>query len=65
MEGVEKVVRKFNSFEEADAADVEADLRRPREQRIDILLALQERMYPDAAEQGFTRVYRITELGRS
>ena len=62
---MERVVRIFNSFEEAEAADVEADLRRPREQRIEILLALQERMYPDAAQQGFARVYRITELERS
>ena len=52
------------TFEEADAANVEDDLRIPREQRIDILLQLQERMYPDAAEQRFTRVYRITQLER-
>ncbi len=62
---MEKVVRVFNSFEEADLADREADVLRPREQRIEILLELQARMYPDAAQQRFTRVYRVTELERS
>ena len=61
---VEKVVRIFHSFEEADAADVEEDLRLSPEERIAILLELQARMYPDAAEQRLTRVYRITQLER-
>lgn len=64
IEGVEKVVRIFNGFEEAEAADVESDLRRPREQRIELLLQLRELMYPDAAEQGFARVYRVAQLDR-
>jgi len=62
---MEKIARTFASFAEADAADVEEDLRITPEQRIAILLELQERMYPDAAEQGFARVYRVTELERS
>jgi hypothetical protein len=62
---VEKVVRIFSSFEEADAADVAEDLRTTPEQRIAILLELQERMYPDAAEQRFERVCRITQRERS
>ena len=59
---MEKVVRKFNSFEEADAADAREDLRLTPEQRIEILFELQERGYADAAQQRFERVYRITEL---
>ena len=61
---MEKIVRTFSSFAEADAADVEEDLRMAPEQRIAILLELQERMYPDAAKQRFERVYRVTELER-
>ena len=65
MRAMEKVLRIFDSFEEADAADVDADLRLSPEQRVDMLIELQERMYPDAAQQGFARVYRITQLERS
>jgi hypothetical protein len=63
MRAMEKVLRIFDSFEEADAVD--ADLRLSPEQRVDMLIELQERMYPDAAQQGFARVYRITQLERS
>ena len=62
---MEKVVRVFKSFEEADAADVAEDLRLTPEERIAVVLELRERMYPDAAEQGFARVYRITQRERS
>jgi hypothetical protein len=46
MVRVEKVVRIFNSFEEADAADVEQDARSAPEQRIATVLELQTRIYP-------------------
>jgi hypothetical protein len=62
---MEKVVRIFRSHEEADAADIEEDLRSTPEQRIDTVLELQTWMYPDAAEQRFERVYRITQLEQS
>jgi len=62
---VEKVIRVFKSFEEADAADVEEDLRLTPQQRIQMVLDLQARMHPDAAEQGVARVYRITQLEQS
>ena len=65
MEEMEKVVRIFKSFAEADAADVEEDLRISPEQRIQILLELRERYFGDATQQGFTRVYRIVQLGES
>ena len=62
---VEKSVRRFDTFEEADAADVEEDLRMTPQQRIAVLLELQGRIYPDAAKQGFARVYRVTQLEQS
>ncbi len=62
MKDVEKIVRIFNSFEEADAADAREDLRLTPEQRIELLFELQERAYSDATQQRFERVYRITEL---
>jgi len=62
---VEKVARIFKSFAEADAADVEEDLRMPPEQRISTLLELQQRYFGDATQQRFERVYRITQLGKS
>lgn len=62
---MEKVIRIFRSMEEADAAEAEEDRRSTPEQRIDSLLELQKRIYPDASEQRFARVYRITELRQS
>lgn len=62
---MEKAVRIFHSFEAADDADVEEDLRLNPEQRIETLLELQKWIYPDAAAQGFVRVYRITQREQS
>jgi hypothetical protein len=62
---MENTVRVFKSFHEADAADVEEDLRMTPEERVAIVLELRERVYPDAAKQGFARVCRVTELGAS
>ncbi len=42
------VVRKFNSFAEADLADVAEDLLSTPEQRINIVLELQAWYQPDA-----------------
>jgi hypothetical protein len=61
---MERVVSHFGSFEAAEAADVEADLAMTPEQRIAIVLELQARLYPDADQQGFARVYRITQRQR-
>ena len=59
---MERVVRIFRDHQEADAADAEEDLRMTPEQRVDTVLELQRWVYPDASEQGFARVYRITQL---
>ena len=62
---MEKVVRIFHSFAEADAADAEEDRNMSPERRIEILLELQTRIYPDAHEQRLARVYQVTQLERS
>lgn len=62
---MEKVVQVFSSFEEAERADAQADLRLTPEQRIEIVLKLREQMYPDASQQGLARVCRVTTLEQS
>jgi len=47
---VEKVVRKFASFEEADEADALFDASLSPEERLRILIELRDRRHPDAAE---------------
>ena len=59
---MEEVVRMFQTWEDAEAADALEDMRMSGEQRISIILELQERMFPNASQQGFERVYRITQL---
>ena len=62
---MEKAVRIFHSFEEADAADVLERSQMTPQQRVDIFFELQQRMEPDGAQQGLARVYRVLELERS
>lgn len=64
---MEKVVRKFHSFEEADRADREYYRSLTPQQRLDLLLDLiaRQRESLDEASQRFERVYRIIKLGES
>ncbi|HWF11596.1 MAG TPA: hypothetical protein VG297_24175 [Bryobacteraceae bacterium] len=62
---MEKIIRVFDSFDAADAADAEEDREMTPERRVAMVLELRERLYPDAAQQGFARVCRVTELDRS
>ena len=62
---MEYVVRVFDSFAEADAADAISRTQMTPRQRADIFFELQERAHPDAFKQGFARVYRVLELERS
>ena len=59
------VIRKFDSFEEADAANLQERLRMTPEQRVEIFFQLRERFHPDAFTKGFARVYRVLELDES
>ncbi len=62
---VEKTVRVFASFEEADQADARSDAALSPEQRLRILIELRDLRHPDASEQRLARVSRVTELERS
>ena len=65
MKAVEKVLRVFDSLEEADAADAVSRAQMTPQQRVGIFFELRERAHPDAFEQGLARVYRVLELERS
>ena len=62
---MEKEVRVYRSHEEAENADVEHDKTLTPEERVDVVLELRNRYYPDAAQQRLARVYRVTKLERS
>jgi hypothetical protein len=62
---VEKTVRVFSSFKEADEADTQAYANLTPEQRLRITLELRDRHHPDAAAQRFARVCRVIKLERS
>jgi hypothetical protein len=62
---VERTVRVFASFEDADKADARCDAAMSSEERLNILIELRDRRHPDAAEQRLARVSRVVELERS
>ena len=55
---MEKTVRIFNSFEEADAADALSRSQMSPQERVDVFFAIRERAFPDASKQGLARVCR-------
>ncbi|PCJ53275.1 MAG: hypothetical protein COA73_15480 [Candidatus Hydrogenedentota bacterium] len=59
---MEKRVRKFDSHEDADAADREYYRSLTPQQRMEIFYELQKRG-GDGTGQGFKRVYRIVKFG--
>ena len=61
---MERTVRHFDNMDAAEKAEIEEDLAMSPQERVAIVFELQERIYPDAAQQGFERVYRITERER-
>lgn len=65
MSGMEKTIKVFNSFTEADEADKRFYRSLSPRQRMDILLTLiAQRQIAQAHEatEGFKRVYRIIKL---
>lgn len=62
---MEKAVRVFASFQDADDADARQDAAMSADERLNILIELRDRRHPDAAEQRLARVYRVVELERS
>ena len=62
---VEKTVRVFANFEDADEADALDDAAMSPQERLNIVIELRNRRHPDAAEQRLARVSRVVELERS
>jgi hypothetical protein len=62
---VEKTVKKFASFQDADEADAREDAAMSPEERLKIVMELRDRRHPDAAQQGLARVCRVIKLERS
>jgi len=60
---MERVVRKFTSFAEAEEADRRFFRSLTGKQRLEILLEIIRSQQPEH-EQGFKRVYRIIKLPR-
>ena len=61
---MEKVVRKFRSFREADEADLQFYRSLSGNERVNILLELVQQATADETTEGFKRVYRIVKLPR-
>ena len=59
---VEKMVRVFANFEDADEADALDDAAMSPQERLNIVIELRNRRHPDAAEQRPARVSRVVEL---
>jgi hypothetical protein len=62
---VEKTVKVFASFEDADEADARFDAALSPAERLNIVIQLRDQTHPDAAEQRLARVYRVIKLEQS
>ncbi|HEY3824840.1 MAG TPA: hypothetical protein VGL82_09785 [Bryobacteraceae bacterium] len=62
---MERVVRVFESFEEADQADALFRSRLTPQQRVDMFFEIREKARKDAAEPRLERVCRVLELEQS
>ncbi len=56
---MEKKVRIFSSFKDADDADAREHMAMTPEERIRLVIELRDRRHPDAAKQGLARVCRV------
>jgi hypothetical protein len=65
MDGMEKVVRMFRSFEQADEADVRERQSMTPEERVEVFLAIQQRAFQHASDERLARVYRVLTLEQS
>ena len=62
---MERTARVFHSFEEADQATGRERRSMTPEQRVEVLLALQQSAYRNASDERLTRVYRVLKLEQS
>ena len=67
VHAMDKVLKIFHTFADADRSDEAYYASLPPQQRVDILLDLVARYRESLgdAAAGFERVYRVTELSRS
>lgn len=62
---MERVLRRFRSFEEAERAEIEEDMKMTPSERVRLLLELVAQAYPNASEQRLERVCRIVKRQQS
>ncbi len=62
---MEKVVRIFHSFDEADEADFRERQSMTPEERVEVFLAIQQRGFRNAADERLARVCRVLTLEQS
>ena len=65
MKRMEKVIRIFQSFDEADEADVRERQSMTPEERVEVFLGIQQRGFRNAADERLARVYRVLTLEQS
>lgn len=56
---MEKTVRIFSNFRDADEATAREHMAMSPDERIKLVIELRDRRHPDAAKQGLARVCRI------
>jgi hypothetical protein len=62
---VEKRVRKFSSFEQAEEAEIRDDMAMTPQERLEVVIELMNRNLPDGAQQRLARVFKIIKHERS
>jgi len=62
---VEKKVRIFSTFKDADESSARDDMAMSPDERVRVVIELRDRRHPDAAKQGLARVCRIIKRERS
>ncbi len=62
---MKKVVRMFDSFEEADEAVVRERQSMTPEERVEVFLAIQQRAFRHATDARLARTYRVLTLEQS
>jgi hypothetical protein len=62
---MEKVIRIFHSFEEADEADARDRRSMTPEERVEVFLAIQQRAFRNGADEKLARVCRVLTLEQS
>ena len=65
MVAVEKKIRIFSSFTDADKANAHEDMAMTPAERIKLVIELRDRRHPDAAKQGLARVCRVIKREQS